>query len=184
MLETARREFEDERGRMADDLKDTKKEFQDLKRTYDDFMALKAPVKYWTTRQKTHKKRAQLFGIWFAVWSVAGLVATIAFARVWMNADRPPNWTLGFAALGITLFLWVARVLSRSLMTTMHLELDASERAVMTETYLALSKEGKVAEDDRTMIVSSLFRHSPIGLLKDDAGPNTPLDLLSRLLSK
>jgi cell division septum initiation protein DivIVA len=175
-------------------------ELRALTRTYDQDMALRAAFIYWT-------KRRTWQGILAAVWAAL----TIGTAVVGFNVVRtvleklknvPSTAATGQSAaaevvvqhsvevaiglLVLTLFLWALRILSRTFLASLNLSVDASERAVMVKTYLALLREKSLPEQAEALkvIVAALFRHSPTGLIKDDAGPNTPLDMVTRIFTK
>lgn len=99
-----------------------------------------------------------------------------------------PDTPLGhiiLAVAGISLFVWAGRVLVRLLLSHKHLEIDAKERAVMVETYLAMLKvkEGRgLTDDDRRLILASIFRPSATGIVKDDAMPFN-LEMMQRLIA-
>jgi hypothetical protein len=53
-----------------------------------------------------------------------------------------------------------------------HLVIDAQERVVMIETYLALIKEGQLDEKERALVLTPLFRSSSDGIVKDEGAPD------------
>jgi hypothetical protein len=54
----------------------------------------------------------------------------------------------------------------------------------MAETYLALTKEGAATEQDRAIVLASLFKPVVDGIVKDDGLPAiTPAALLSGLVA-
>ncbi|MBO9557459.1 MAG: hypothetical protein J7515_02600, partial [Caulobacter sp.] len=55
-------------------------------------------------------------------------------------------------------------------------------RAVMVETYLALTQENKIDTSERVLVLGSLFRASSDGLVKDDGAPD--VGGLAAMLSK
>lgn len=67
--------------------------------------------------------------------------------------------------------------------SSLHLARDSEERHTLTYFYLALLNETTITEDDRKLILQSLFSRSDTGLLKEDSGPTMPTDSLSKLLT-
>lgn len=64
-----------------------------------------------------------------------------------------------------------------------HLARDAEERHTLTFFYLALLKDTDVSEENKKLILQSLFSRTDTGLLKDDSGPTMPSnDILSKLI--
>ncbi len=54
----------------------------------------------------------------------------------------------------------------------------------MIETYLALEEEGKLTEEQRTMIIEAMFRPVTMGVVKEDETPCHPFAFVSKLVSK
>ncbi|WOI45625.1 DUF6161 domain-containing protein [Acidovorax sp. BLS4] len=66
-----------------------------------------------------------------------------------------------------------------------HLRIDADERAVMVQAYLALTNEGKVTEAERVLVLGPLFRPTVDGIVKDDGAPDlSAASILSKLLRR
>lgn len=154
--------------------------------TYNEELALKAPVEYWAARRLKHRNRTLGFAVGSAVLVALGCGAFWKLASALVEVTKPPVSKLVFYGLLLTMFLWAVRILARLLMANASLELDAGERAVMAQTYLALLREQGVRDTDagvRALVLAALFRHSPTGLIRDDAGPNTPIDMLSRIVA-
>lgn len=64
---------------------------------------------------------------------------------------------------------WIIRITVKIALSNLHLSEDAHERVVMIQTYLSFVKEGQVEENDKNLILSSLFRPSNIGIIKDES---------------
>lgn len=64
---------------------------------------------------------------------------------------------------------WIIRITVKIALSNLHLSEDAHERVVMIQTYLAFVKETEVKEKDKELILSSLFRPSNIGIIKDES---------------
>jgi hypothetical protein len=65
-----------------------------------------------------------------------------------------------------------------------HLARDAEERHTLTFFYLALLKDTEVKDEDRNLILQSLFSRVETGLLKDDSSPTMPSDAISKIFTK
>ena len=79
---------------------------------------------------------------------------------------------LAGGALTVTTFaVWIGRLITRIYLSEKHLRMDAEERAIMTQTYLALSNDDTTTDNDRAIILASLFRPTEDGIVKDDAAP-------------
>lgn len=55
-----------------------------------------------------------------------------------------------------------------------HLARDAEEREKLTYMYLALISNGEFNEEERKIVLQSLFSRSDTGLLKEDSSPTMP----------
>ncbi len=80
------------------------------------------------------------------------------------------------------MYLWAMRLIIRNYVVNEHLKIDASGRASMAETYLALIKESAASDADRAIVLSSLFRPVVDGMVKDDGPPAvTPAAIMASL---
>lgn len=80
--------------------------------------------------------------------------------------------------------LWIIRIVVKIALSNLHLSEDAYERVVMIQTYLAFIKEGHgLEENDKQLILSSLFRPSNIGIIKDESSISIG-DIISSLKAK
>lgn len=161
---------------------------------YLEQMRLKAPVQYWSDKASGHRRSAR--DLKFFVWGFFALMIggyVIAFAGLHQQvADFLLQFKESTGALLVisaafallaSLPLWVGRLLVKFYLSEHHLATDAREREVMTQTYLALTAEGKVDEKDRALVLAALFRSTPDGVVKDNTQPDTsPAALLSKLL--
>ena len=90
---------------------------------------------------------------------------------------------LAGAALLITLMAVLIRISLRQFNTNSHLALDAEERVTFTKTYLALLNEGKLkSDDDRRLVLESLFRPSQLGGVVDTPF-SSPIELILKTLT-
>ena len=64
---------------------------------------------------------------------------------------------------------WIIRITVKIALSNLHLSEDAYERVVMIQTYLSFVKEGQIEENDKNLILSSLFRPSNIGIIQDES---------------
>lgn len=64
---------------------------------------------------------------------------------------------------------WIIRITVKIALSNLHLSEDAYERVVMIQTYLSFVNEGQIEEKDKNLILSSLFRSSNIGIIKDES---------------
>lgn len=180
--------------RRADDarLKASLDEMTATRALYMEHMALKAPVEYWTRKATAHGTQGKLFRstlVKFAIWGGLGVVAALlalAIGAIFaINAGVPTSVLVVLATVGVvitTIVFWAGRILTRLYLSEVHLSIDASERATMVETYLALTSIGQASKEERAIILGSLFRPTADGIVKDDSAPDlSPAGILSRL---
>jgi hypothetical protein len=154
-----------------------------VQRTFEEFMRLKAPVTYWRTKAIEHRDRARVaavIGMTFTIGlmiyaSLSGVHQLISLVET--VGKETGQWQSGYVVLTIaasmlTVAFWIGRLISRTYVSHSHLAIDAEERAVMVETYLSLTKDNLVSDAERILVLTSLFRASSDGLVKDDASPD------------
>lgn len=182
------------RQRQLDDerLKESLDAMEATKALYMEHMALRAPVQYWTQKAAAHGAKGSALRVLlvkFAVRGGASLVAALlvlaGISIFGIAAGVPAGVLVVLATIGVvltTIAFWAGRILTRLYLSEVHLTIDASERATMVETYLALTSIGEATKEERAIILGSLFRPTADGIVKDDAAPDlSPASILSRL---
>ena len=162
-----------------------KTELENIAQTYDQRLALQAPVQYWSDKKTTHHKLATIYGIAAGAWlAVSGCLLALAIYEVLneLKLDtHPALWQSLTLVLSALVVLFVTRILVRITLSHLHLKEDAHERVTMAETYLSLLRhEGGPAKEDLELILKTLFRPTSDGLVKDDALPSPVMEWLTR----
>jgi hypothetical protein len=178
--------MEEHKAAHVGELERARVELENISRTYEERTALQAPVMYWRGKRRKHKILAIVFGIATALAMLGG--GLLAYWEIlWLLEGLEPDqypapWKIGGLLISATLILWVIRILVRIFFSNLHLEADASERMTMVQTYLALIRKGKGPKDeDRQLILQTLFRPASTGIVKDDAVPPSILEWLTRV---
>ncbi|MCE7032624.1 DUF6161 domain-containing protein [Lysobacter sp. GX 14042] len=152
-------------------------EWDELKRIYDEKLALLAPTEYWRDRSIDHKKRAKHYAYAFG-----GALATFLAVFGWLGVTHlidPGTESVVLAVLPVLVpafaGIWVLRILGRLLSENLMIAQDAHERETMVKTFLALMRDettGKevITDEDRKIILHALFRPSAV-TATDDAPP-------------
>jgi hypothetical protein len=170
----------------SDDLTAIRKQHDDLLRLYRDQLGLQAPVLYWTSKRKNHIALALLAGAVFLLLVVATVYGLWQFGDLLQQrvpgkfSEIPAGLYLLF---GVPAFLsiWLLRITSRIFLTNLGLQADAQERVAMINTFLSLSQDKKVSDEDRSLILGALF-HPGGQATADDGAPPSWFDfVLSRL---
>lgn len=152
-------------------------------KAYDDYveqLKTQTAVALWDQRATDHKNKYQNCRKWAIIIGVAGSI----LALVWIfGGFAMSQWAFGndktaqiatYSAGSIMLFtflIWTIRVLVRSMISESHLATDASVRSAMAHTYLALTKDESASQEDRAIILASLFAPVSDGMVKDDGLP-------------
>lgn len=170
-----------------DALVEASSELDNLTKTYDDKLALHASVKYWGLQHDSHESKAKGFAWALGITTVVVLATIIVFALY--GLDKPIKEVavskLVTAAALTTFGLWAIKILANIFMSHLHLATDAQERRTMIHTYLALTRKGQgPKEEDRQLILQTLFRPSTTDMVKNDQGPTQLVDLINRLSPK
>lgn len=164
-----------------------KNELERITTTYDAKLSLQASVRYWGLQKKHHDNRTIAFGITLAVSAILVIIGLLVFSSQFLDVNFKEIHIsrLVSAAVLTTFGIWVIKILSNIFMSHMHLATDAQERRTMIHTYLALTRKGHgPKEEDRQLILQTLFRPSTSGMVKEDSGPANLVDMVNRLASR
>lgn len=156
-----------------------------IENAYDQKLALWKPVEYWEARGRSHNAKTTKFAIASGVMGGVilislGWLAYEIFLDVAPN-EKPQVWQVGVFSVAAFFGIWLERILVRLFVSNIHLATDAEERVTMLQTYLSIVREGsEFAPEDKKLILERLFHPAADGLVKDDAAPPSPLEILSR----
>lgn len=173
-------------------------DIQATEAAYKEYMKLRAPVEYWEGKAKEHENRegtARTRLYWY--FPITILIMTAAFVgAAWFLLNHPDTETSkapvalyvvvsGGLLLLSSIAFWIGRILTKLYLSEHHLRNDAEERAVMATTYLALTNEGAASETERQIVLNSLFRPTPDGIVKDDGPTDASLQgLIARMATR
>ncbi len=175
--------------------KDSNDKIEALEELYEKKLQLQAPAKYWDKKSKEYLRQAELSRniLTIVIGLFGGLFAAILiispdwiFESVFKgNSISIIRWSVVFIAL-VSLLAFVIRAITKIMFSAFHLARDAEERHTLTFFYLALLNDPKseIKEEERKMIIQSLFSRVDTGLLKGDASPEMPNDFLSKILGR
>lgn len=168
----------------------TSEELDQFKTLCREDIALRSPVAYWDTRAKKHYVKASDLRKLFIYSSViaAGLVCTFAYVYIHPHlADASGKgasqlWRVAMLFGVIGAAAWPLRIINKVWMSHLHLATDAEERATMIKTYLSMLEAETVSDAHRALILPSLFRSSPTGIIRDDGGPSLQIDAVTKAM--
>lgn len=168
-----------------------KKELEKIKKTYEDKLKLSAPAEYWNKRAKELNTHG-----WWSLGVTVLFVGIVVFSLgrlLWKAPEEIYHSFFGedksaairWSIIYITFISFVAfciRALIKVMFSSFHLARDCEERYTLTYFYLSLTKESEVSQEDRQLVMQSLFSRADTGLLKDDSGPTMPNDIVGKLI--
>lgn len=173
--------------------KDSKSRMEELEKTYQEKLKLSKPAEYWSERAIELKKQG-----WNSLYILIGLV-TVVITLLGLLLWHPPKevfesffgddkaaairWSIIFITF-ITFIAFCIRAVTKVMFSSFHLARDSEERHTLTYFYLSLMQDSKVADSDRQLIMQSLFSRAETGLLKDDASPTMPNDIVGKMMTR
>lgn len=159
---------------------------QELQEIFFKKIQVDASKSYWASRARASR-------ISFALWMVLLGTFAAAFASLFTGlvdkalqsgatgegALLQYGSILVFAIIGIGGF----RLIAKMMVSALHVNHEASERVTMIQTYLAfLAENSAVAEEERSLILPTLFRPGSTGLLADEPKTELPVETIMKLL--
>ncbi|UUF13757.1 MULTISPECIES: DUF6161 domain-containing protein [Flavobacterium] len=158
-------------------------ERKNIEQTYKELLQLQAPAQHWKeTSQKLldegHMFMRALFALilvggfslYMLLWKTPESMLASFFSDDKIAAIR---WSIVFVTF-ISLIFFGIQSLRKAMFSSFHLARDAQEREKLTMYYLSLIKEGAIVDDDKKLILQSLFSRADSGLLKEDSSPTMP----------
>ena len=176
---------------------------KDLEKSLREDMLIKSTSSYWTLKSNSHKVRYRYLAVACGIYAVGAFALILCGAKILPqilvsdqkfivgdislpvigNTNGFQYYTIFVAISLLTLIFWGARVLIRTMFSEQHLATDSEEKKVFSETYLALIREGSATKEERILMLTSLFRNSSDGIVKDDNSSDIgPAAIASRLL--
>lgn len=184
--------FEDTSTNFEQFNNEAKRRIEDLESLYKEKLKLEAPAKYWNQRATKLRKEGYWWlvallacitiGVGILVW-VLKRIADGTLTQLFNNTATAIKWAIALVTL-ISFLAYAIRVISKLTFSSFHLVRDAEEREQLTYVYLALQKEKGIDTTERHLIMQSLFSRVDTGLLKDDASPTMPGNIVDSLMKK
>lgn len=165
------------------------KKIEELKKLYEEELALKAPAQYWEERAKEMKSQGQLWLLGLALSTIIGVVClynllgsigTGEFETMFKDTGTSIKWSIVFITF-ITFLAFLIRTFTKLTFSSFHLARDAQERKQLTYVYLALKENKAVSDIDRNIVLQSIFSRADTGLLKEDSSPTMPSTIIEKV---
>jgi len=162
-----------------------KQEMENLRKTFREEIALRAPATYWEDKRKEHERMSKVTGAlsFGGIAAAAGVLAWLIhdLLRTAAPNTAPETWRVAMLVLTGLFAVWGVRLVVRMFLSHLHLATDAAERVVMARTYLSLLEGDRLAsKEDRQLILQALFRPTSDGLVKDEGIPPSMFEFLTR----
>jgi Family of unknown function (DUF6161) len=162
-----------------------KREMENLRKTFREEIALRAPADYWEKKRLGHMRASGITGglSFGSIIIAAVLLGWLShdLLRTTATATPPEAWRVAVLLLIGVFAVWAVRLVVRMFLSHLHLSTDAAERVVMIRTYLSLLEGDRLAsKEDRQLILQALFRPASDGIVKDEGIPLSLAELLTR----
>lgn len=162
-----------------------KQEMENLRKTFREEIALRAPATYWEDKRKEHERMSKVTGTlsFGGIACAAGVLGWLVhdLLRTAVPNTAPETWRVAMLVLIGLFAVWGVRLVVRIFLSHLHLATDAAERVVMARTYLSLLEGDRLASnEDRQLILQALFRPTSDGIVKDEGIPPSMFEFLTR----
>lgn len=192
-IQELKKSFEEEKEQLLNNaesdkenfLTESKQKINDLEELYGEKLRLSKPAQYWKETKSAYFKT----GISWTTVTLAFTVGYLFFIR-WIIFDiqkqesqltkviKSINFdTIKYGillTLAISVGIFLINLFTKLAISAFHLSRDANERLQLTHLYLALLNEKAVTQEERTIVLQSLFSRADTGLLKGDSSPTIP----------
>ncbi len=170
------------------------KRISELEELYKEKLKLEAPAKYWSDRAKKLNNEGKKWLIGLIVCSgvaIVGLGIVLYFIsdgtlkELFDKTGSAIRWSIVFITF-VSFLAYGIRTFAKLTFSAYHLVRDAEEREQLVYVYLALINESKEKVDstERHLIMQSLFSRADTGLLKDDASPTMPGNIVDKFMAR
>ena len=163
---------------------DCKNKLDTMETSFRELIKLKGPAQYWNTLHKNYTGKGNSWK-WLAIIFSVVWAAFLALVLYRVPEDLISNLTTFnlqsakatiILALIVSIGVYLIRLFVKLATSAYHLATDAMERYNLTMVYLAMVQDNNISEEERSIVLQSLFARSDTGLLKGDSGPTLPVD--------
>lgn len=102
------------------------------------------------------------------------------FETAFSDPVKGIKWSIILVTM-VSLLAFTIKILAKMTFSSLHLSRDSEEREQLAHFYLALKHETTISENERQLILQSLFSRSDTGLLKEDSAPTMPNGMLDKI---
>ncbi|QHI35337.1 hypothetical protein IMCC3317_06830 [Kordia antarctica] len=168
---------------------ESKQNIKEKEELYTEKLKLEAPATYWRERALKLRKegnRWMYFLIAVTVIAVVMLGFVLHFIsdgtlkELFAANGSAIRWSVVFITF-VSFLAFAIRTFAKLMFSAYHLVRDAEEREQLAYVYLALKKEQGIDDTERHLVMQSIFSRADSGLLKADAAPTMPGNILDKL---
>jgi hypothetical protein len=170
---------------------DSNEKVNELEDLYQRKLKLEAPAQYWKTRAVDLKKESTKYLNWLIGISVLSAIFLFTlllslgngfYETAFSDTLKGIKWSIILITI-ISFLAFAIKILSKMAFSSLHLSRDAEEREQLTLFYLALIKDTEIKDEERQLILQSLFSRADTGLLKEDSSPTMPTSIIEKFTS-
>ena len=182
--------FDNQIGKQKEDFAsmfdDVRKKLTDFQVSFMDKIAMQESAEFWESKFSDHQRAMRIA---ISITMISAILTGGIFiwaASMFLDGDI---YKIQLSEIGVmlvisTIGIWLTRLSAKIFISHLHLRTDAKERVTMFKTYFALLIEDRGLNDnDRQLILSTLFRPGSTGFIKDD-GPTTIPDSVAKRFSQ
>lgn len=168
-------------------LEEKKNKLTELETLYQEKLRLESPATYWKKLSEDYNSRGQMWKWWSICSAIAFsiLLTILLFKLPTGTTNSVLSVTSVRSILIVTVLISVGYFMVNFFIklstSAFHLSKDANERYQLTYVYLSLLKEGAVSQEERSIVLQSIFSRADTGLLKGDSSPTLPDGLTTQL---
>ena len=173
---------------------ETKEKLVIFEESFRKKIELQVPVESWSTKHIQHKTatvKAALFTLFLAITTGVTIIGVVLWFHAQFDVKLPEAVLTGdqitktsILIVISTIGIWLTRLSTKIFISNLHLGMDAGERATMFQTYFALLEGGGLKNEDRQIILETLFRPISTGHIKDDGPKTLPENIIKKFSPK
>jgi hypothetical protein len=165
------------RSIVDDATQSSKESIKNLEKALKEDSLIATTSSYWQFKATSHIKRRNILATVCTVYAIflipTSIMASIILPELLKN--RQDYYLIFVFGILLTIAFWAGRILTRILLSEHMLSSHSEEKKVFIDTYLALAREGEATDEERKLMLSTIYRHtSEIGN-KDEGALETNL---------
>lgn len=162
---------------------------KELEKIYKEKLVLEAPADYWEKRANSLLVEGRWWLVALVFTTIIGVILLYSllksigsgeFETMFKSTGSSIKWSIVLLTF-ISFLVFLIRTFTKLVFSSFHLSRDAQERKQLTLVYLAMKENNAVTDNDRSIILQSLFSRADTGLLKEDSSPTMPTSIIEKI---